>query len=396
MKILYHHRVASKDGQYVHIAEIVGALRDLGHEVILAEPASIQKKSFGKSSNTVSNIRKYVPDAIHELAEFAYSLFDFLKLVRLILKHRPDGIYERYNLFFPSGIWAKKLFKIPLILEINSPLFEERSTHGELSLKRLAQWSELYVWRNADFVLPVTQVLAESVISSGVSAEKLQVIHNGINRLKFSQGGTPFDEKVLERFQGALVLGFTGFARDWHGLDRVLDVVAANPDENWHFLLVGDGPAVKGLCEKASKLNLDDKFTVTGIVERDMVASIVTHFDIALQPDVVSYASPLKLFEYMMLGKAILAPDSANVREIVQDGETALLFDPDDASSFTRKLNQLTSDEGLRAQLGDGAYREVENRQFYWDANARKIGAIFLDLSGQRMIRRGSSGQSEN
>ncbi len=108
MKILYHHRVASKDGQYVHIAEIVSSLRKLGHEVIVCEPASIKNTQFGKGSGTVDRLRAYLPGFIHEVAEILYSIPDYLKLRRLIRTHKPDCIYERYNLYFMSGVWAKE------------------------------------------------------------------------------------------------------------------------------------------------------------------------------------------------------------------------------------------------------------------------------------------------
>ena len=126
MKILYHHRIASKDGQYVHIEELITALKAQGHEIIMAEPQAIESKSFGNSSSSVALIRKFLPGFLHEFIEFTYALFDFYKLAPLVAKHKPDMIYERYNLFFPSGIWAKKRFKVPLVLEVNAPLYEER------------------------------------------------------------------------------------------------------------------------------------------------------------------------------------------------------------------------------------------------------------------------------
>ena len=373
MKILYHHRVASKDGQYVHVAEIVAALRELGHEVIVSEPGSTQSKSFGNSSDAVSNIRKYLPNFIHEFAEFAYSFFDFIKVVRLIQVHRPDGIYERYNLFFPSGIWAKKIFKIPLILEINAPLYEERSTHGELSLKRLAEWSESYVWRNADFVLPVTGVLAKRVLARGVHTEKLQVIHNGINRKQFSELISDVSVREKHGLQEQLILGFTGFAREWHGIDRVLDFLAEHREQNWHLMLVGDGPVTTKLNLQARKLGIDDKFTVTGIVSREEIPEYVASFDIALQPDVVDYASPLKLFEYMALGKAIIAPDSPNIREVITDGVNGLLFDPTNPTSFDDKLAVLCVDGALRSRFSEDVKQALCEGEYFWDSNAENI-----------------------
>jgi len=287
MKILYHHRVASKDGQYVHIEEIVSALRELGHEVIMSEPTSINSKDFGKSSGLVRNIRTLLPGFVHELMEFVYSFFDYFKLVRLIRKHKPDCIYERYNLFFPSGIWAKKRYKLPLLLEVNAPLYEERSQHDSIQLNKLANWSERYVWNNAEYVLPVTGVLARKVIDKGVPQDRIIVIPNGINFNEFVANADQLSVVAkghCEQYnlQDKLVLGFTGFVREWHRLDRVLEVIAANQDQNWHLLLVGDGPARSSLEETAKKLGIESKMTITGIVGRDQMPGLVTTFDIAL------------------------------------------------------------------------------------------------------------------
>ena len=75
-------------------------------------------------------------------------------------------------------------------------------------------------------------------------------------------------------------------------------------------------------------MGVADRVQIVGLVAHEAIPGLVAGFDIALQPRVVAYASPLKLFEYMAAGKAIVAPDQPNIREVLVDGETALLFDP--------------------------------------------------------------------
>jgi glycosyltransferase involved in cell wall biosynthesis len=379
MKILYHHRVASKDGQYVHIEEIVASLRKLGHEVVICEPDSIGRTEFGGASSLVDTLRARLPGFVHELAEWLYSIPDYLKLRRLIREHRPDCIYERYNLLFSSGIWASRRFGLPILMEVNAPLYAERLANNGLSLRRLARWSEDYAWRSADHVLPVTRVLADTVVDRGVPEERITVIPNGINA-DFARG-LPGPGIADQRYGlvGKLVLGFTGFVRDWHRLDRVLSAIAAHPEQNWQLMLVGDGPDRPRLERIAGELGIADRLTVTGIVGREQMPGLVQRFDVALQPDVVPYASPLKMFEYLALGKAILAPDSANIREILRDGDNALLFRQDD-ESFTRQLLRLCSDESLRGRLGESARASVERQGLYWDNNARTITGLFEAL----------------
>ncbi len=83
------------------------------------------------------------------MLEIAYSIADYRRLAAAIKKHKPDVIYERYNLYLPSGIWAKRRFRLPLLLEVNAPLYEERKKYHGIALQRLARRIESYTWRGA-------------------------------------------------------------------------------------------------------------------------------------------------------------------------------------------------------------------------------------------------------
>ena len=215
MKILYHHRIASKDGQYVHVEEIIKALRQLGHEVIIVAPNIAEHSEFGSDGGWVDVLKAKLPKWFYEVLEFSYSFYAFFKLAKAIIKHKPDCIYERCNIFLPAGIWAKKLFRLPLQLEVNSPLYQERKKYGGIALDSLAKWSENYVWRNADRVLPVTHVMASYIKAIGVPEEKITVIPNGVDTSIFTPKNTA---NRAQRFEGKLVVGFVGFCREWHKL----------------------------------------------------------------------------------------------------------------------------------------------------------------------------------
>lgn len=348
MKILYHHRIASKDGQYVHIDEITRALKKLGHEIIMVGPSTVSNEQFGSEGGIVKLLKQYIPKYFYELVELTYAIYVYYKLVKAIYKHRPDVIYERYNLYLPAGIWAKKWFNLPLMLEINAPLFDERRKYDGIAIPWLARWSERYCWKNADHLLPVTQVLANRILAEDISEEKITVIPNGINLDSFSRSPSVEEAKSQLGLTGKVVLGFTGFVRDWHGLDRVLGLLEGEDNANNYFLLVGDGPGVHSIKEKAKRLNVLDQIKITGVVKRDEIVNYVAAFDIALQPDVVDYASPLKMFEYMILGKAIVAPDKENIREILVANQNSILFCNDDNDSFVESIKSLLRNKGMR------------------------------------------------
>ena len=390
MKILYHHRIASKDGQFVHIEELTNALKKRGHEIIMVGPGIVDSDGFGSEGGFVSKLKRYVPGALYELMELGYSLHAFLKLRKAVRQHKPDCLYERYNLYLLSGVWLKKRFGLPMLLEVNAPLFQERSKYDGIALPGLARWTEQQTWCNASMVLPVTQVLADQVEQAGVSRERILVIHNGINPQRFSVDDNDVEMRQKLGLEHKLVLGFTGFVREWHRLDRVVELL--KPDQHGmqkHLLLVGDGPARKQIEDRARALGVEHAVTITGVIEREDVSKYVACFDIALQPDVVEYASPLKLFEYLALGRAIVAPNTANIREILVHEQSALLFEPGEEEDFLRTVERLLEDPELRDRIGHGARQMITEREFTWDANARKVEERFqalIDRAGRKRV----------
>lgn len=84
-------------------------------------PAAVQKEAFGADGGWAALLKRYLPAAFYELLELGYALADYLHLAMAIRKHRPDCIYERYNLFLPTGVWARWCFQLPMLLEVNAP-----------------------------------------------------------------------------------------------------------------------------------------------------------------------------------------------------------------------------------------------------------------------------------
>lgn len=377
MKILYHHRIASKDGQNVHVEEVIHALRELGHDVRVVAPSVHDDSEFGHEGGWVSRLKAALPKAVYEILEMAYSLLAYRKLAAAIREFQPDVIYERYNLFLFSGIWAKRRFKLPLLLEVNAPLAEERSQHDGMAFKRLALRAQAWAWRSADRCLPVTDVLAGYLRRAGVPDERIEVIHNGINEAHFATAPGNPEAKVKLGLTGQTVLGFTGFVRSWHGLDKIIRWMATAGHENVHLLVVGEGPARSELEALSRELGIAARVTFTGLVHRDRVPEHVAAFDVALQPAVVEYASPLKLFEYLALGRAVVAPRVPNLMEILVDMENALLFDPATPGALESVLERLSADANLRERLGQTARNSIQQRGFTWRGNAQRIARLF-------------------
>lgn len=373
MRILYHHRTASRDGQSTHIEEMIGGLRAIGCTVEESAPAVSRRETSGGSPGWVGKAKRWLLRPLYELAEIAYSIVAYRRLAGRIRAFRPDALYERYNLFLLAGVWAKRRFRVPLVLEVNAPMAVERRRYGGLSLPWLAEWAERFVWRNADVVLPVTHVLARHLVERGVDPERIRVVPNGVNEEAHRAPPSVAEAKAALGLSDRLVIGFIGFVREWDQLDRVVRWIDANRVPAPHLLVVGDGPARPAIEACARELGVADRVTFTGVLAREQVPARAMAFDVALQTALVPYASPICLFEYLALGKAIVAPDQPNHHEILTDRENALLYDPRAEGGLERAIATLCDDPALRERIGVGAKRLIAERRLTWKHHASAV-----------------------
>jgi glycosyltransferase involved in cell wall biosynthesis len=388
LKVLYHHRIAASDGMRVHVEELVGAFRELGHEVLVVGPGAPEGKVAGGEPGRLEKLvdlaRKLLPGAVAEALELGYNAIAYRRLSQAVRSFKPDVIYERYNLYLLAGRAVAKKTKLPLILEINSPLAEEREKFGKLRLKRIAHRCEQMLWETATFALPVTEVLAKKVRDKRGRAEGVQVFHNGA---RLDAGDTADKGASMRAKLGLapddLVLGFVGFIRDWHGVGWAMDVLPQLGPKA-HLVVVGDGPVLDDLRRQAAESGIAAQTHFIGAVPHHEVAGYVATFDIALQIASVAYASPLKIFDYMTLGRAIVAPDQPNIREILTDGSDALLFKAGDAEAFKSALLRLCQDDALRSAIGRGARETLVRRRFTWRDNAERIAALHAPADGAK------------
>lgn len=381
LRILYHHRTAANDGMRVHIENIVWALRQRGHEVLVVGPTGIAAHGDrGERLEAIADrLRRWLPSFFFEILELAYNIPAYWRLARAARAFRPDVLYERYNLYLLAGLALRWRWGLPMLLEINSPLAAERKAAGGLSLGYLARVCENALWRGCDVALPVTGVLAATVRQVR-DARPIHVIHNGAEPSE--DKGEAEIAAIRRRFgigPDDVVLGFAGFVRPWHGMDWAIDSLAGLPG-NVHLLIVGDGPAVPALSAQAVAGQVAERVHFTGQLPHSEIAAFMATFDVALQPAAVAYASPLKLFEYMALGRAIVAPDQPNIREVLADGDNALLFKVGNQASFISALQRLCESPALRRHVGAGARRTVELTPFTWTGNASRIETLMRDL----------------
>jgi glycosyltransferase involved in cell wall biosynthesis len=393
VKIVYHHRTQADDGQAVHIRALQQAFVEEGHEV--AEVGLVARAGDGATNGASRRSRwgvvAHMPRFARELAEYAYTSFGRPKIVAAARLHEADFIYERYAFGNAAGVQAAARLRIPLILEVNSPMVLELERTRGLSFPSFARRLEGWIFRSADRVCVVTEVLGEMLVELGVARERLLVTPNGVHLEAFDYGDRAATRaRARDALQlgaerpGELVLGFVGFYREWHRLDLVLDALARPALAHARLVLIGEGPAHAALAEQAQRLALGERVRFAGPRAHGEVAALLPAFDVALVPAINPYASPLKLFEYMAAGLASIAPDQANLREVLEHERNALLVAPGDGAALAAALERLGRDGALRARLGAAARATVLERDLTWRGNARRVAAAAQALVDER------------
>jgi glycosyltransferase involved in cell wall biosynthesis len=169
----------------------------------------------------------------------------------------------------------------------------------------------------------------------------------------------------------AVIVGWTGVIRDWHGLDLLLEAIT--PLSGARLLIVGDGPGRPAIESRAQSLGIAGRVAITGRVPHDEMPAHVAAMDVAVvADDRTGVASPMKLLEYMAMARAVVAPRLPNIEDVIVDGATGVLFTPGDAASLADALVTLTGAPAVRARLGRAA-RESILRERTWQRNAARV-----------------------
>lgn len=384
MRILYHHRTRAIYAEGVHIRGTVGALRKMGHEVVVisppgADPYATRTSSAqrGLAAKMWTSFSRYSPEFIFECAELIYNVGALYKFLRAIRRKHFDFIYERYALYSFTGAALAAIFRLPLLLEINDATFVVRVR--PLLLKPLARWMERRIFNQATAILAISSGFKAKIVASGVPSRKVSLLPNGTDPAVFDP--SRFDGRSVREGCGlgkGVTIGYVGRFARWH---RISSFISSLPEIFARYpgvrcLLVGDGPA-RNSCEKLVKsLNLSGKVVFTGRVLPEDLPQYIAAMDITVIPSSNDYCSPIKLFQYMAMSRAIAAARTGPIKEIVRDGIDGLLATPNDLSQLRDVLEKLLGDEALRSRLGREA-RTAVIRSYQWRHNAERIISVY-------------------
>lgn len=300
--------------------------------------------------------------------------------VREIELSPPAFIYQRYSRFTWAGIEAMLLTGRPLFLEYNgSEVWVGRHWDAAGMFPMLERVERLNL-RAAARIFVVSEVERRNLLRAGVQEEKIVVNPNGVDAEKFRPGaGGERVRKELGLETGETLAGFVGTFGPWHGVMELARAVTLMPeDARLRFLLIGAGKLREEVERVVLEAGAGHRVHFAGVVEHERVPEYLDACDILVSPHVPLhdgsefFGSPTKLFEYMAMGKGIVASRLGQIGDVLSDEETALLVEPGDVNELSAALLRLTRSPELRERLGRAARsRAIEHHT--WAHNARRV-----------------------
>ena len=219
-------------------------------------------------------------------------------------------------------------------------------------------------------------------MSYQIKEDKVSVIPNAINPdLYESERFDNVDIQKDNQLDSRFIIGFVGLFVPWHGIIFLLGIFQrlAQKYPFAHLLLVGDGPERPIIEKRIREMGMEDRITLTGYVSHELVPSYVRAFDVAVMANSNIYGSPMKIFEYMGMGRAIVAPAYGPIKEILTDGKNALLFEPNRENEVYDAIAKLINDRALVKKLGENARKDALKKHT-WGKNALEIENILYRI----------------
>lgn len=223
---------------------------------------------------------------------------------------------------------------------------------------------ETHIAKNADLTLVITHALKDEMVRRGVPADKLVVVPNGVHSADFTPRERDQELAAALGVQGKTIIGYAGGLVDYEGLDTLMGAVAHLKDrrDDFRVVIVGDGAFERQVRDEHARLGLGDLVTFTGRVPHSEVSRYLSLFDITPFPrkplPVCELISPIKPFEAMAMGKAIITSSVDALTEIISHDETGLVFEKGNDAALAEAIERLLDDPDLRTRLGERA-REV-------------------------------------
>jgi glycosyltransferase involved in cell wall biosynthesis len=365
-------------GAASHIKGVVDALRGLGVELSIISNDLIAGLDASDERFTV--VPPETVGGTRALFDMHNNLVFTRAVAPLIRQANPDFIYQRYARFSWAGVAASVRTGRPLFLEYNgSEVWVGKHWDRVGSLGLLERYERLNL-QAAARIFVVSEVERRNLEARGVAAEKIVLNPNAVDVVSFRPGiGGSQARDDLGFGRKDLVAGFVGTFGPWHGVVQLAEAIKLIPESvPLRFVFVGSG-SLRERVEGILRNEIEARRVVfTGAVAHERVPALLDACDILVAPHVPLadgsdfFGSPTKIFEYMAMGKAIVASRLGQIGEVLSDEDTALLVEPGNVNELASALVRVAESGELRNRLGPNA-RAAAVQHHTWTHNARRV-----------------------
>jgi len=354
MKIAYitPSGIPSKEANTIQVMKMCEAFSMQGHSVKLfcstntSQTVTDVFDYYGLSSEFGIERLPWKP-----LKGYQFSVLAALKARRF----DADIIYARSI----AGSYFSALLGLDVILEAHVPL-DDRHPITDRMFTSLIQHS------NFVSLVVITDSLRSYYDDRYELGDKLQVAHDAATR----QDGTPIEE--IQQRAGQQV-GYVGHLYEGKGIELIIELATEVPEDTFHVV----GGTKEDVNYWKTQTTDIENVVFHGHVPPANVEDYLASFDTVLAPyqttvkgaggdaDLSRWMSPLKIFEYMSAGKPIVCSDLPVLREVLVDGENALLCAPENVSEWAAALRTLRADSQLQETLIQNAQSDFETQYSY-------------------------------
>jgi len=367
MKISYisTSTIPSRAANSIHVMKMCQAFAKNGHEVLLIAPDK-------KVSNTLpvgSEIYEfYGVDECFRIAKIPWLNTRGSSLLYGLLSALKAKQYSSHLVYGRSltGCYCSAIIGLPVFFESHQPVSGQGKSVIFKSLLKKKRLFKLVVISRAlsNYYSNKYNIEDQKIVIAPDAADPPQKIN-------------PVRLTSSDRLQ----VGYIGHLYLGKGMEVIADLARNCSWADFHIV----GGLENDINRWKSALEGLQNLTFHGFIAHRLVGGYLDSFDVLLAPyqehvsgagvrdtNIAQWMSPLKLFEYMSAGKPIICSDLPVLRELVSDGETAILCSPFEIEPWIKALTLLNQNRTLAMYLGNNARKEFLQK-YTWDTRVKKL-----------------------